>query len=753
MSELDDLFETLVPGAGRAHGQAADAPAVPTALGLERPVLLGQGRTGWVWRATDPVLGREVAVKIARPERGAEAREELLREAQRGAVLSHPARLAVHRIVVVDHLLCVVRQLAPEGHLDRLLDTWRADPDAAWPRWRRLRLLQALAEVLAHAHGHGQVHGDLHGGQIALEGDRPYVLDWGGLAHAVGGFAGTPELAAPEQLSGGPPSAAADVFSLCGLAHELLTLRALRPPRPRDAVGTWLATLADHPVPPPIEGLPEALAAALHAGLSADPGARPAADALAAELSRTLTGRADRQRRQRLAREHLDRCAELLGAFEVRERDLQAEHAVVAVQRAKVPTWASPDDKRSLWSAEDRVLDLLDAQAGTWTFAIEEAVRATGLDPDGTEAHRYLAQLWWERWLMAHQRGYLGEEMLTAQRVRLYDDGTYARRLDARARLTVRGEGTVYTVRRARRTWSLQRRADTPCEGLALPAGPYVVVTRGPDGDTRTSLDLQAHEHAVIDVVAPPCPDPGLAWVPPGTFRMGGDPEALGAVQPCRPHVDGFFIDRHPVTAGAWAAWLATLPVEEARRHLPRSQAPYQGTVTLWSLDDDGTLHRPPDWADDHPVAGIPFASAEAFAAHRAEALGRPCRLPTDEEWEKAARGADQRTYPWGSAFDPCLAHTHDALPDGPRPGPVGAFPTDRSVFGVEDLAGGVREWTRTRATRGGRVVRGGCWADDARGARLATRREAPDTTCDLRLGFRLVVPAAVSEEAEAIIF
>ena len=93
---------------------------------------------------------------------------------------------------------------------------------------------------------------------------------------------------------------------------------------------------------------------------------------------------------------------------------------------------------------------------------------------------------------------------------------------------------------------------------------------------------------------------------------------------------------------------------------------------------------------------------------------------------------------PLGNRLRPCLAHTRDSLRGGPAPGPVGAFPADTSTVGATDLAGGVREWTRTSAP-GGRVVRGGSWQDDRRDARLASRHIHPDDACDPRVGFRLV--------------
>jgi len=739
VSSLDDLFEQLVPGSGRHQRSAAEAPSVPTALGLETPTLLGTGRTGWVFRAHDPVLDREVAIKLARPERGAAAREELLREARATAALEHPAVLSVHRVVVADGQLCVVRQLAPADTLEGLLGAWRRQPDAAWPRWRRLSLLAALASAIAAAHDRELVHGDLHAGQIAVQDDQPFVLDWGGLRGDAGRFAGTPELAAPEQLAGQPADAASDVFALCGLAYEVLTLRPMRPPRPRDAIGAWLAALPDHPLPGPIQGLPSQLADALHRGLGTDPDERGSAAALAHELARVVTGRADRQERERLASDHLGRTAELLDAFAARERQLAEEQRVVAVQRVKVPAWAPPADKQSLWSAEDRVLDLLDMQAGTWTLAIEEAVRATGLDPQGDEAHRFLAELWWERWVMARQRGYLGEELLTADRVRAHDrDGRLSQRLDATGALTLREPGEVFAVRRGRRRWALEAVGRSPCEGWAVAAGPYLW---RPDSGGIVSLEVLPHETTQASAPLAEGGPAGFVYVPAGAFRMGGDEQAVAAVDPCRPSLGAYWMQQLPVTAGDWQRYLDAISPHEALRARPRVRLPYLGELPLWP--GEPTPQRPDDWPEEHPISGVDAAQAEAYARWLGERLELPLRLPTEEEWEKAARGADQRPYPWGDGFDPCLAHTEHSLQGPPRPGPVGAWPDDRSVYGVYDLAGGVREWTLTRTAGGGRVVRGGSWADGERAARLATRHEHDEAIGDLRVGFRLVCPTA----------
>jgi formylglycine-generating enzyme required for sulfatase activity len=131
---------------------------------------------------------------------------------------------------------------------------------------------------------------------------------------------------------------------------------------------------------------------------------------------------------------------------------------------------------------------------------------------------------------------------------------------------------------------------------------------------------------------------------------------------------------------------------------------------------------------ENFPVLGVSFQQAEAYAA----AVGK--RLPTEEEWEKAARGTDERVYPWGDTFDPERANVHTG---GVRnlPEAVGTHPAGASPFGCHDMAGNAYEWTASmyRAYPGNpdirrdysqlfRVLRGGSYMTGSYDARCARR-------------------------------
>ena len=147
------------------------------------------------------------------------------------------------------------------------------------------------------------------------------------------------------------------------------------------------------------------------------------------------------------------------------------------------------------------------------------------------------------------------------------------------------------------------------------------------------------------------------------------------------------------------------------------------------------------DW--EVPVHLVDWFDAVAYCQWRSAIEGVDLRLPTEAEWEKAARGTDGRFYPWGDRFDPTFCLTRESRPYPPQPEPIGTFLTDDSPYGVRDMAGGMREWVgdifgeRTPeellaeapppadAPRGDssfRRVRSGCWHADAKWARSASR-------------------------------
>lgn len=195
-----------------------------------------------------------------------------------------------------------------------------------------------------------------------------------------------------------------------------------------------------------------------------------------------------------------------------------------------------------------------------------------------------------------------------------------------------------------------------------------------------------------------------MALVPEGEFLMGEERRRLW--------ISAFFIDLAPVTHREYAVFVASTG------HPPPE---------YWRQGE-----YPPERAD-HPVVAVSIDDARAFARWRGMAI------PTEEEWEKAARGADGRVYPWGDLFSSERANVRGA---GIRDTtPVGRFPSGKSPFGCVDMVGNVWEWTETPHDVSGKflTLKGGSWYDVSSYARCTTRFSARPDYRGSCVGFRCV--------------
>ncbi len=218
------------------------------------------------------------------------------------------------------------------------------------------------------------------------------------------------------------------------------------------------------------------------------------------------------------------------------------------------------------------------------------------------------------------------------------------------------------------------------------------------------------------------------AWAPPAVAHGSGPYEGMVKV-PAGPFIYGqgdkpgdamtanieqdFWIDRFPVTNAEYLEFLKNSDRPQHAKWIDHKRSRIAKKLTM------------PDEYAGHPVTGVSWYGAMAYA----QAKGKT--LPTEQQWEKAARGEDGREYPWGDGFqsDRCNVASGGTTPVDKHEGGV-------SPYGCMDMAGNVWEWTSSDWGRA-KVLRGGSWLSYSNDARCASRDRSNPGITDLDLGFR----------------
>jgi eukaryotic-like serine/threonine-protein kinase len=779
---------------------------------------LGAGGAGKVVKARDREIGRVVALKTLKP--GAEADSALgnrfLTEARITAQLEHPNIIPVYDIGTLPngqpyYAMRVVKRQSLQNVL--------TNPDLRkqWPLVRLIGAFVQISRALAYAHRRGVVHRDIKPENVLL-GDygEVYLGDWGNAkllsssevtepisldptgqdfgrkrqAALASALSGTPGYIAPEQIRGDHTRIdhRADIFALGVVLYEILTGE-----HPFDAptvLAVILATQTRDPKPPRsvAPSCPLLLEDLCLAMLAKEPDLRPpSADRVASEAEAFLEGAKERMRRRE---EAIKLCELAKGPLE-RDRALDNERERLAKEARRllqnVKAYEPIERKRSGWQLEDRAVEVEREQARAAAEAIDLYTKALAYDPELVEARAGLADLYWLRAMRADEERKDAERIYYEALVSEFDVGRYATLLSADSVISIETSppGAMVVAYRYIEKDRILIASDerhigrTPLREARLSPGSYLfIVKRAGYRDVRYPLLLKrgSHHRLEVNLYTEAEIGEGFIYVPGGPFIAGGDTQAYDPLRRAELFVPDFAIARFPVTFRDYCDFLNELETRDLDLTLKRAPHGTRGS--------DGYVARPAiggGWEpvptmvegdaqklfpaeEGHlwnlPVVLVDWFDALAYCRFRSERDGVAIRLPTEVEWEKAARGADGRFYPWGDHFDPTFCLMRTSRPFLPQPEPVGTFSIDTSPYGVRDMAGCVREWvadlhdekswaqaarelesTADRAGDAWRICRSGSWSADSQHCRSASRTRFFGMTRALNLSFRVAKP------------
>lgn len=759
-SDVDTRMPVIEePGTLESHPMPSTSPNAVERY--EDIAFIARGGMGEVRRVWDCVMNRPLAMKILRRE--LVEREDLVarfkEEAEATAQLEHPAVVPIHDMGSLPdgrHFF-TMKEVRGRTMLDVIdevhtcsVESWGTGPNG-WTLVKLVRVFAQVCDCIAYAHSRSVLHRDIKPSNVMVGAfGEVAVMDWGlakisgssdnfgdsvamsmgagpvitersreGWVTRSGSIAGTPNYMPPEQATGehsrvGPWS---DVYALGAILYHIIADR------------------------PPYDGrsIEEVVDKVLTA---APPSPRPTwrSDRTGPAIEDELVTICNKAMSRELADRYMDAAAlaeavrDWLSDVQVREQALkmvsqadQIQPEIDELRRTVAQLDAKADRHERDPDADPQSRAIQDLQAQTAGLRSRLTTRqqeyrrlleaAITWSPNLPEAQARLSRI---RPSTSKKTGPGRVDLITDQP----GVEVLAHPIQVRERRFEEGEPIPLGP-----TPLLQ--APLPEGSWVLRAGPlvYPVFVRS-GSSTSEGLD----EPPVLQGSTFPATE---RYIPAGLCQIGSDEDDSERSL----WIEDFVIQTHPVTCAEYQAFLLDLGVD-APDHIP-----HDGRGLLWTHNDD-LWSWPSTWEAMQPVRNIKFDSAIRYALWWSQRTAQSWRLPMEYEWEKAARGADSRRFPWGNYLDPswaCVATSHARPPLGPSR--VDAYPLDSSPYGVRGLAGNVQDWCVSadaslndlqRLDPRFRILRGGHWMSMPRLAAAFERTPAP-LEASGNVGFRLV--------------
>ena len=701
------------PGDGRATFHS-----LPGKVALEGKYVLdcrlGEGGMGVVYKAHHKFLKTTRAVKTIKPEligNDTSFVKRFHQEAMAAAAIGHPNIIAVLDYgLLEDKIPYIVMEFVEGVSLETVIaNKVRFTPEEA------LEYMRVITSALSAAHKHGIVHRDLKPLNIMIESggsvrEQIRILDFGlakikssdlfgsFVAAKTVGIVGSPAYMAPEQWSGEETDSRCDVYSLGIILYEMLTgdvpfkgsnipsimkKHLMSPPPPLATPESGISPEVEKVVHRALEKQPEMRTASVEdflvqleqAVLHPPAPAKP-------KVKRRSTAKATAGTRRRktklITSEETDtpgarENAQVNADIEVSEEVNVSEPAVVPVFAQGVSTLQSSVPHNQ---TENNAAKLPSTLPPAATNEME-------LSPKASEAAPRKAT-----------------ESVPIESSAKLDAPLRTNKLPVRP-AEQRLPGRVVISQQSLVGNFFKKR-------FAVPVAAGVVVL----GLVALSVFFYSRREAAPSALHPQSPGPTVAkremiLIEGGTFTMGsneGD-EQRGEHTVTVP---SFYLDKYEVTNAEYAEF-----IKDAHKPAPAIDPSVQGSYwEPWNGND------PPAGRGHWPVTNVSPKDAEEFAAWLSKRDGVVYRLPTEEEWEFAARnGPRDSLFPWGNSWEEGRANINQQK----SPVDVGSFPNGATLSGLEDMVGNVSEWTsskarfydnRTPVAKTARVRRGGSFDD-----------------------------------------
>ena len=723
---------------------------------------LGRGGFATVYRALDTTLEREIALKVLDPllMRDETWVERFHREAKAVARLKHSRIVTIHEIGEAGGRLFIAMELVEGPALNGLIaERGRLSWDET------LDILAQVADALDYAHGEGIIHRDLKPGNILLDPRKGAVLTDFGFAKLVGessmsvslsgGVVGTPQYIAPEVWENRQPTVAVDMYALGCILYELVTGEQLFKGDSAPAIMRAHFKPLQLPERWP-EGVPDGIDGVLRMALAQETADRHASAGRLVKALKALT---------------LDALAEPYAALQAAEAGERWEEALALAAQIR----AHNADYRDVVALETQALQGREAgaraeQAAMWRQEAETALAEGERSGARVAVGRWLemapgdaeAQALLERLTAAPPEETPPEPEAVppprAKQVRSEGDfreqvgwkgvPAWAWALGGLAVLAlvvgvVTGVGDGATT--ALPTVALATEAPTE----APPTEPLLTPTAGPTVTPFPSATPAGP--SLGDTWARQADGMVMVYVPAGEFEMGSDDDEVDyALQLCNEYYDhcerGWFEREQPVhTVVLDGFWIDQIEVtnDQYRRCVEAGDCEPPADSDSFTRDS----YYGNSAYDDYPVIYVSWRQAADYCAWAGG------RLPTEAEWECAARGPEASVYPWGDEWDENHLNSWEGGPGDTTE--VGGYPGGASWCEALDMAGNVWEWVAdwygeypsgrqvnpTGPSSGTyRVLRGGSWLDNRNWARSAYRSRYNPDNRNNDSGFRCCV-------------